>query len=87
MPESLLRFRTASPLQVTVMMRCNMQVQTPAPAGSSRRDPPRHMQQPHRSFKGYWSFHRRASGSRGGRGCSELCQQQIGRRRRRSSNH
>jgi hypothetical protein len=33
MPETLLRIRTASPLQVTVMMRGNMQVQTPAPAG------------------------------------------------------
>jgi hypothetical protein len=32
-PETLLRFRTTSPLQVTVMMRGNMQVQTPAPAG------------------------------------------------------
>ena len=32
-PETLLRFRTESPLQVTVMMRGNMQVQTPAPAG------------------------------------------------------
>jgi hypothetical protein len=32
-PETLLRFRTAAPLQVTVMMRGNMQVQMPAPAG------------------------------------------------------
>jgi hypothetical protein len=32
-PETLLRFRTAAPLQVTVMMRGNMQVQLPVPAG------------------------------------------------------
>ena len=32
-PETLLRFRTSAPLQVTVMMRGNMQIQQPAPAG------------------------------------------------------
>jgi hypothetical protein len=32
-PETLLRFRTAAPLQVTVLMRGNMQVQVPAPTG------------------------------------------------------
>jgi BON domain len=39
-PETLLRFRTAAPLQVTVMMRGNMQLQLPAPAGPALRDRP-----------------------------------------------
>ena len=39
-PETLLRFRTAAPLQVTVMMRGNMQVQLPAPAGPAFRGRP-----------------------------------------------
>jgi BON domain len=39
-PETLLRFRTAAPLQVTVLMRGNMQVQIPAPTGPALKPRP-----------------------------------------------
>jgi len=39
-PETLLRFRTAAPLQVTVLMRGNMQMQVPAPTGPALKAPP-----------------------------------------------